>query len=154
MKKIALYSVIFILSVNCMAQNKTLMLQQVNFKNKMLEKVLVSIVKTESECFDSSDFYVFDFFQSSISSDEYYLSINEFTFNANTQKSITYYVVINNVIFFIPNKVPNGLFNILAQKKQFNVNIKRSASPGGDYNFLIYGTLNDYYKVIYKTCAE
>ncbi len=142
------------MSVNCVGQNKTLMLQQVDFKDKMLEKILVNIVKTEKECFKRSDFYVLDFFQSSLSSKEYYLSINEFIFNPNTQNLITYFVVINNVVFFVPNKIPNGLFNVLSEKKNFNIKTEKNPSPGGDYNFLINGTLNGYYKVISKTCTE
>lgn len=154
MKKIGLYFITLIVSVNCMGQNKILTLQQVDFKNKMLEKILVSIVKTETECFNRTDFYVLDFFQSSVSSNQYYLSINEFVFNPNTQNSITYYVIINNVVFFVPNKTPTGLFNVLSEKKTFNIKTETIPHLGGDYNFLIYGTLNGYYKVIYKTCAE
>ncbi len=154
MKKIVLYFTTLIVSVNCMGQNKISTLKQVDFNDKILEKILVSIVKTDTECFNRTDFYVLDFFQSSVSSNQYYLSINEFVFNSNTQNSITYYVIINNVVFFVPNKTPNGLFNVLSEKKTFNIKTETIPHPGGDYNFLIYGTLNGYYKVIYKTCAE
>jgi hypothetical protein len=133
-----------------MGQSKTVNLQQVEFKDKMLEKILVNI--TKSDCFTQAHIYVLDFFQSSLSIDEYYLSIGKLSFIDEKFNSINYYVIINNIVFLVPKNMPNGLFTVLPAQKKFY--LKENIDIGGDYNFLINGTLNGYYKVIYKTCAE
>jgi hypothetical protein len=134
-----------------MGQNKILNLQQMNFKDKMLEKILVDI--TKSDCFRESEFYVLNFFTSNMSKNEYYLSIDKFRFNDDTLNSITYYIVINNIVFLVPKGIPNGLFNLLSVQKKFSL---KEGIPhiGGDYNFLINGTLNGYYRIIFKSCSE
>ncbi|GHV45012.1 hypothetical protein FACS1894180_7070 [Bacteroidia bacterium] len=158
MKKIVLYIVVFTISVNCMGQNKTitLNLQQIEFKDKMLTKTLFDISKSEPDCFNKNDFYVLDFFQSSLSSSEYYLSIDRFIADDKTPKSIAYYVVINNITFFVSNKVDVGIYNALPTKKQYVFKIKEYpyAVIGGDYNFLIWRTLSGYYAVLLKSCGE
>jgi hypothetical protein len=69
-----------------MGQNKTLTLnlQQIEFKDKMLTKTLADLAKSEPDCFKKHDFYVLDFFQSSLSSGEYYLSIDRFVVEEKT----------------------------------------------------------------------
>ena len=151
MKKIVLYIIFIIISLNCRGQNDTLILQQINFKDKILENILINISK--SDCFKDTEFYILDFFKSSLSSDVYYLSIKEF--KSKIQNSMVYYVVINNIVFFVSDDIPNGLFTIQLSKKKFTLRKeKKSSYPRGDFNFLLYGTLNGFYKVIYKTCYE
>jgi len=134
-----------------MGQNRTINLQQIEFKDKTLEKIFTNV--TKSDCFNKNDFYVVDFFKSSISNDKYYLSIDRLMFNNNTLDSIAYYLVVNDIVFFVPKTIPDKLFNVLSVQKDFTCK-KEEPYPSGDYNFLIYGTLNGYYKVIYNTCAE
>jgi DNA polymerase III sliding clamp (beta) subunit (PCNA family) len=154
MKKIILY-VIMIISTNCMGQKKiTFNLQQIEFKD-MLTKTLFDISKSEPDCFNKNEFYILDFFQSSLSSSEYYLSIDKFFADNKTPNSIAYYVVINNITFFISNKVAVDIFNVLPTKKQFVFKIEEIPySVGGDYNFLIWRTLSGYYAVFLKSCGE
>jgi hypothetical protein len=140
-----------------MGQNKTLILnlQQIEFKDKMLTKTLFDLAKSEPECFKKHEFYILDFFQSSLSSGEYYLSIDKFITESNTPNSIAYYLVINNITFLISNKVATDIFNILPTKKQYVFKIEDMPySVGGDYHFLIWRTLSGYYSVLMKSCAE
>jgi hypothetical protein len=136
-----------------MGQSKTLMLQQIEFKDVMLTETLANICKTESDCFSKNDFYVLDFFQSSLYSGTYYLSINKFAVDDKTPNSITYYAVINDVVFFVSNKVDVEIFNVLPSKRKFVLK-ENGWDTGGDYNFLIHRTLSGYYWVLLKTCAE
>lgn len=154
MKKIILYAII-ILSTNCMGQNKTLTLnlQQIEFKDKMLTKTLFDISKSEPGCFKKNGFYILDFFQSSLSNSEYYLSIREFIIDAKTPNSIAYYAIINNKIFFVSDKVSPVLFSILLSKRNFVIK-EEVPQPRGDYNFLIHRTLSGYYRILLKSCAE
>jgi len=155
MKKIVLYIVILVISVNCMGQNKilTLNLQQIEFKDKMLTKTLFDISKSEPDCFKKHEFYILDFFQSSLSSGEYYLSIREFMADTKTPNSISYYVVINDIVYFVSSKVSVEIFNVLPTKKKFSLK-EAIPHPGGDYNFLIWRMLSGYYAVLLKSCAE
>ena len=154
LKKIILYTII-ILSINCMGQNKTLILnlQQIEFKDKILTKTLFDISKSESDCFKKYGFYILDFFQSSLSSREYYLSIREFMIDAKTPNSVAYYIVINNKFFFVSDKVSPVLFSILPSKRNFVIK-EEVPHIGGDYNFLIHRTLSGYYQILLKSCAE
>lgn len=142
--------VIILITNNCNSQNLSVELQQIVFKDKMLEKIFTNM--TVSDCFEKTNFYMVDFFISSTSNKKYYLSIDQLITN-DACDSITYYFVVNNTVFFIPKKIPSNLFQILSVKKKFSYKIEES-HPGGDYNFLIYGTLNGYYKVIYNSCDE
>ena len=140
-----------------MGQNKVLTfnLQQIEFKDKMLTKTLFDISKSESDCFKKNGFYILDFFQSSLSNEEYYLSIGEFITESNVPNTISYYVVINNMTFFISNKVNLDIFRVLPIKKEFV--FKKNEIPysvGGDYHFLIWRTLSGYYHILLRTCSE
>jgi len=154
MKKMILYAII-ILSTNCMGQNKTLTLnlQQIEYKDKILTKTLFDISKLEPACFKKNGFYILDFFQSSLSNSEYYLSIREFIIDAKTPNSLAYYVVINNTIFFVSDKVSPVLFSILPSKRNFVIK-EEVPQPRGDYKFLIHRTLSGYYHILLKSCAE
>lgn len=152
MKKGIMCVMIFLLSVSCIGQINMLTLQRVDIQDKVLENILIDIVKTESECFNRHEFYVFDFYQSDLSKDKYYLSIKEFNVDSLNPKSIAYYLAINDKVFFVPTITPKGLFNIQPEKKKFVV--EKEIYVGGDYNFVIYGTLNGFYRVLSRTCAE
>lgn len=151
MKKIIGCLLVIIITSNCKAQNFSTELQQIEFKDKMLEKIFTNV--TKSYCFNQNDFYVVDFFKSGISNEKYYLSIDKLMFNNKIFDSIAYYLVVNDTVFFIPKIIPDKLFEVLSVKKRFSYKMEYP-HPGGDYNFLIYGTLNGYYKVIYNSCAE
>ena len=156
MKKIILF-IIIILSTNCMGQDKTLTfnLQQIEFKDKMLTKTLFDISKSESDCFKKNGVYILNFFQSSLSNDEYYLSIDEFITESNVPNTISYYVIINNMTFFISNKVTLDTFRILPIKKEFVFKQDEILySVGGDFHFLIWRTLSGYYHVLLRSCSE
>jgi len=132
-----LYLIITFISVNCMAQNKTLTfnLQQIEFKDTLLTKTVFDISKSNTECFEKDGFYTLDFFHSSLFNDEYYLSIYKFTTESNIPHTFSYYVVKNNMTFFISNKVNHDIFRILPIKKEFV--FKQSDFPyhvGGDYH--------------------
>jgi hypothetical protein len=137
-----------------MGQNMILNLQQIEFKDKMLTKTLSDIVKSESDCFSKADFYILDFFQSSLYSSKYYLSINKFAVNDKTPKSIAYYVVINNIVFFVSNKISVEIFNILPLERKFIFEKEEIPIIGGDYHFLIQRTTSGHYWVLLKTCGE
>lgn len=157
MKRLLLYFIIVVASANCPGQNRstTLTLQQVEFKDDVLTETLSDLSKTEQRCFSKNNFYVLDFFQSSLSNDEYYLTIDEFRNESNIQDILSYYVVINDITFFISNKVTFDLFEVLPTSKEFV--FKQDQIPavgGGDYHFLIWKTLNRYYHVLLRTCGE
>jgi hypothetical protein len=139
-----------------MGQDKTLTLnlQQIEFKDKMLTKTLLDISKSESNCFNKNDFYVLDFFQSSLSCNEYYLSIEKFNVNSKTANLLTYYVVISNISYFVSNKVSVDIFNILPSKREFIFKKEEIPVIYGDYNFLIWRMLSGYYAVLLKSCGE
>jgi len=151
MKRFITLIIIVVISNNCMGQMHTSNLQKLDFKDKMLEQILINISK--SSCFDKNGHYVLDFFKSNLSSDKYYLSIDKLIINDNTLTSIKYYVEINDIILFVPQTMPNWLFNILSVQKKFSLR-EEKPYPGGDYNFLIYGTKKGYFKVIYNSCEE
>lgn len=156
MKKIILYITI-VLSTNCMGQSKvlTLNLQQIEFKDTMLTKTLFELSKSNPDCFKKNGFYVLDFFQSSLSNDEYYLSIDEFITESNIPNTISYCLFINNMTFFVSNKVTFDIFRVLSIKREFV--FKQNEIPysvGGDYHFLIWKTLSGYYHVLLRTCSE
>ena len=134
-----------------MGQMHTSNLKKLDFKDKMLEQILTNTSK--SSCFDKNGHYVLDFFKSNLSSDKYYMSIDKLIIDDNTLASIKYYVEINDIIFFVPQFMPNWLFNIQSVQKKFSLR-EEKPYPGGDYNFLIYGTKNGYFKVIYNSCEE
>ena len=156
MKKIVV-CLLFILSANCMGQKSILLtLQQIEFKDKNLTKTLFDLSKSEPDCFKKNNFYVLDFFQSSLLNEEYYLSIDEFVADNKTTKSIAYYVIIDDIVYFVSNKVTFDIFKVLPSKKQYVFKIKEFpyAKIGGDYNFLIWRTLSGYYYVLLQNCGE
>ncbi len=157
MKRILFYLIIVVTSANCPGQNRstTLTLQQVGFKDDALTEILSDLSKTEQRCFSKNDFYVLNFFQSSLSGNEYYLTIDEFRTESNIQDLLSYYVVINDINFFISNKVTLDIFEVLPTSKEFV--FKQDQIPavgGGDYHFLIWKTPNEYYHVLLRTCGE
>ena len=157
MKRILLYLIIVVTSANCIGQNRstTLTLQQVEFKDIVLTQTLSDLSKTEQRCFSKNDFYVLDFFQSSLSNDEYYLTIDEFRTESNIQGVLSYYVVTNDITFFISNEVTLDILEVLPTSKEFV--FKQDQIPavgGGDYQFLIWKTPNGYYHVLLRTCGE
>ena len=139
---------------SCLGQNKTtvLNLQQVKFKDNGLTKIISDICISNVDCFKKDGFYVLDFFHSSLSSSEFFLSMNEFKNDNEKSYPIVYYVLINNRFFFISNKVPATLFNVLESDKNFNIKSK-IPSPSGDFNFLIYKT-SRVYTVLLNNCDE
>ena len=157
MKKTILLILILILSTNCEGQNKTvtLDLQQIDFKDDRLTKLLFNITNSELSCFDKNVFYVLDFFQSSLSTGEYYLSIDEFVANDKSPNTIVYYTIINNITFFISNKVDGAIFDVLTTKRGFDLYIEEIPySVGADYHFLIWKTISGDYFTILSTCGE
>ncbi|MDR1861381.1 MAG: hypothetical protein LBR06_10745 [Bacteroidales bacterium] len=119
MKKIILYIVFYILSINCAPQRIVFNLQQIEFKEKMLTKTLFDLTESEPGCLKKNGYYILDFFQSSLSNSDYYLSISKFITEYPPPKAIAYYVVINNVVFFISSKVSADIINVLPSKKEF-----------------------------------
>ncbi|NLB67213.1 MAG: hypothetical protein GX798_01995 [Bacteroidales bacterium] len=157
MKRILLYFIIVVAPANCLGQNRstTLTLQQVEFKDIALTETLSDLSKAEQRCFSKNDFYVLDFFQSSLSGDEYYVTIDEFRTESNIQDLSSYFVVINDITFFISNKVALDIFEVLPTSKEFV--FKQNQIPavgGGDYHFLIWKTPNGYYHILLRTCGE
>lgn len=156
MKKMVIGLIFIIIAINCMGQNTpiTLNLQQIEFKDGKLIQTLSELITEERDCFSKNHFYVLDFFQSSLSN-RYYLSINEYIPDNKSISFISYYVIINNTIFFVSNRVTTDIFKILPSKKQFKLKSKEDMiSVGGDYNFLIYKSLNGHYYILMRTCAE
>ncbi|MDD6582283.1 MAG: hypothetical protein PUF10_06375 [Bacteroidales bacterium] len=156
MKKMILGLISIIIVINSMGQNThvTLNLQQVEFKDGKLVQTLSQLITEERDCFKETDFYVLDFFQSSLSN-RYYLSIDEFFPDNKTIGFITYYVTINNTVFFLSSKVSTDIIKILPSKKLFKLKSREDVLyVGGDYSFLIYKSLNGYYYILMRTCGE
>ncbi|NLL27944.1 MAG: hypothetical protein GX259_04045 [Bacteroidales bacterium] len=155
MKNTVITFVFLTFSLILLGQNKpiTLTLQQIEFKDNTLIKTISDLSK-EQDCFSKNDFYILDFFQSSLSSGEYYLSINRFVVDDKIINSIAYYVVINDIVFFISNKVSVEIIKILPLKKEYKFNKKNTPIIVGDYRFLIWRTLGGYYHVLSRTCGE
>lgn len=156
MKKMILYLIITVISVNCMGQTKPIILnlQQVEFKDKLLTKTLSDLSKKERDCFNKNDFYILDFFHSSLSNEEYYLSIDRFVADNKTIKSIAYYVIIDDIVYFISNKVSVDVIKVLPSKKEYSFKTEKISIIGGDYHFLIWRTLSGYYHILLSTCSE
>ena len=132
-----------------------LTLQQIEFKDKKLTKTLFDILQS-NDCFDKKDLYVLDFFRSSLSDGEYYLSINKFFADEKTYHLFAYFAEINNITFFVSNRVSSEIFQILPTKKHYSFQRKENpyAVIGADYNFLIWRTLSGYYYVLLQNCGE
>lgn len=156
MRTTVLYIIFAVLSANCVGKNDstTLNLQQIEFKDKTLTNTILDLSKQVHDCFNKNDFYVLDFFQSSLSSGEYYLSIDRFDANNNFLKSISYYVIINDIVFFVSSRVATDIINVLPSQKEFDINNDNSAIIGGDYHFLIWRTISGYYYILLSTCSE
>lgn len=156
MRTTILYLVFAVLSANCVGQSNstTLYLQQIEFKDKTLTNTILDLSKQEQDCFNKNDLYVLDFFQSSLSSGEYYLSIDRFDANNNILKSISYYVIINDIVFFVSSRVATDIIKVLPSQKEFDINNENSVIIGGDYHFLIWRTISGYYYILLSTCSE
>ncbi len=155
MKKIIISIIVFV-SINCVAQKPIMLtLQQIEFKDSILTKTLFDILQS-NDCFREKDFYVLDFFRSSLSDGEYYLSINEFFADEKTYHLFAYFAEINNITFFVSNRVSSEIFQILPTKKHYSFQRKENpyAVIGADYNFLIWRTLSGYYYVLLQNCGE
>ncbi len=87
-------------------------------------------------------------------SGEYYLSIDRFDANNNILKSISYYVIINDIVFFVSSRVATDIIKVLPSQKEFDINNENSAIIGGDYHFLIWRTISGYYYILLSTCSE
>ena len=152
----ALLIIVAIISSNCAGQNKSVLeLQQIEFKDILLTNKLVELTKSAPACFQTNEFYTLDFFQSSLTNDEYYLSIDVFINDSLIPNSVSYYTVINNITFFISSKVSSNIYRVLPIGKKFV--FKQNDIPyyvGGDYHFLIWKTLSGSYHVLFRTCSE
>lgn len=156
MKKIILSLIIAIVSINCMAQNERIVLnlQQVEFKESELTKTIADAIKKEQRCFNINNFYVLDFFQSSLSSGEYYLSIDRFFVHNKGVSSIAYYTIINDLVFFISKEVSHDIIKVLPKKKTYSFKNETKYFPTADHHFLIWRTSGGYYHVYLSTCGE
>ena len=156
MNRIISCLIITAISVNCMGQDKPtiLTLQQVEFKDNALTKTLADLSKEEKCCFSKNDFYILDFFHSSLSHDEYYLSIDRFVIDDKIINSIRYYVVINDIVYFISDKVSDDIIKILPSKREYKFKNKDTLILVGDYYFLIWKTLSGHYHILLRTCGE
>jgi hypothetical protein len=139
---------------SCLGQNKTtnLNLQEVKLKDNELTKIISNICASNTNCFKKNGHYVLDFFYSSLSNKEFFLSMNEFEINNKSSYPIKYYVLINSRYFFISNKVPITVYSIIEYNKKFHIKSKIPL-PGGDFNFLIYKTERAY-TVLLNSCDE
>jgi hypothetical protein len=152
MKTKILVVIVSLCSVNCFCHdNNTLVLQQVEFNDKTLERIIIDMSK--SECFKKNSAYLMNFFISSFSNGEYFLSLEEFVLKSKGRNDMLYFVLIKDITFFVSDNAPPELFTILLTKRKFYIK-NNPPSQGGDYNFLLKGTLNGYYKIIYQTCDE
>lgn len=155
MRRKILYLLIVVVSVNCIGQSSntlTINLQQIEFKDKTLTKTLFDLSKSNSDCLNRRDIYVLDFFQSSLSTEEFFLRIDLLTGDEHFIESIAYYVIINDVVYFLPDSVSTNIIKVLPQKRMFTYEIEHN--PGGDYNFLIWSPLKGYYQVLASSCSE
>lgn len=150
------YLIIMVISANCVGQDKsiTLDLQQIEFKDNALTTTLSELSKQNQDCFNKSDYYILDFFHSSFSNEEYYLSIKPFVADNNISKSIAYYIIVDGIEYFISNRVSTDVIKVLPSKKRYSFKNGDGLYVGGDYYFLIWRTLSGYYHILLRTCAE
>ena len=156
MRRLFIYLIITVLSANCVGQDKTITLdlQQIEFKDKALINTLSDLSKQKPDCFNENDYYILDFFYSSLSNEEYYLSINQFVADNNTPITIAYYVIVDGIVYFISNKVSTDVIKVLPSKKRYSFKNGYGINVGGDYYFLIWRTRMGYYHVLLSTCCE
>lgn len=112
------------------AQTKSvsLTLQRIEFRDTLLTRTLSILSDKKQESFNSCDYYL-DFFQTDKSTEEYYIKINRFNVDNKYTSSFTYYVIINDIVYFVPNTVPDGIHRLvydnmyifLPSKKKFTI---------------------------------
>ena len=157
MKRVFLCIIIILVLSSCTCQDdlSILNLQQEELKDDILTKTISDITIKKQDCFKKNEFYIMDFFQSSFSGGEYYLSIDLFVADNKSINLLAYYVTINNINFFISRKVSSDIIKILPSKKEFKLKNKNDlVHVGGDYLFLIWRSLGGYYHILLCTCDE
>ena len=156
MRTFFLFFVVSIITASCIGQDRpvTVKLQQIEFKDKELNKTLMNLTKNDSRCFDKKDVYILDFFQSSLTDDEYYLTVNWFIPTLEKLELIAYYVVVDDITYLISKKVSHDILKILPTSKNFSFYIINEPFPCADYNFLIWKTPVGDYDVLLNYCSE
>ena len=110
--------------------------QQVELSDSLLVETIFKLTERHQDCFYRQKYYVLDFFQSSLYENNYFLTIDAFVYDdASHIPPITYYLSINEVVFFISSKIPDNMIKTLSGKKEFVVDFEPFI--GGDYLFAI-----------------
>lgn len=155
MSKVILFALITFISA-CYIESirpVSLNLRQIEFVDSALTKTLSDLTKTERDYFDDrDDYYVLNFFQSGLSNDEYFISIDRiFDDNIQAPKNTAYFINIDGFVFFIPETVPDNVLKVLPSNIEFRIDRGPWYSVGVVYHFMIWRTTEgDYYPILGK----
>jgi hypothetical protein len=155
MRKIVLLGFL-LLSTACSGQKKSISfcLQQIEFIDTKLTDTIFELSRSKPECFKDNEYFILNFFQSSLPTSEFFLSIKEFIPEDVLPESISYFVVINNITFFVSNRVSLEILRTLPQKKEFVFKLRETPYDiGGDLYFLIWRVIRGEYLLLLSICG-
>ena len=84
-------------------------LREVEFKDTLLLKNLTKISK--SDCFNTNDYYIVDFFTSQLASKTYFITIDEFVYNKTSANFVDSYIILNGKTFMMSSSLKIDIFN-------------------------------------------
>lgn len=122
MKRCALLLITAILSLNCMAQSNkqiVLNLQQVEFTDDSFKQTLLTMAKDRPDEYQKNEHLVMDFYKSSLSVDQSFIFIYEYSPYDKFLHVPTYYSVFNDCFFFLPRETPSNIIKVLPTVKKF-----------------------------------
>lgn len=122
MKRFALLLITAILSLNCMAQSNkqiVLNLQQVEFTDESFKQTLLTMAKDQPDEYQKNNHLVMDFYKSSLSADQSFIFVYEYSPDNKFSHALTYYSVFNGCFFFLSQEIPSNIIKVLPTVKKF-----------------------------------
>ena len=159
MKRLDLFLIITIMSINCKAQSNdsiTVNLRQIEFVDHYLIDVLARMAKESPECFTDDFCYVLIFFQKGCDMGvndlgNLLIAVDRFDGNQEIINSLTYYTVINNLTYFLSDKTPKGMTRLLSETKTFRFD-PSELMHDDDFSFVVYSHSPGFYYILTKSC--
>ena len=154
MNRFSIFIITVIMSMTCMAQTNndsiTIKLQQVEFIDQSLPALITKLTGDSPKCFDKDRYYTLIFFQPTLRND-YVITIDKLYCDEESIQSLTYYAVVNNIVLFFSDVIPEERIKVLPSTKTFSFD-PNDYQDIDTYDFVAWRFYPGFYKILSKSC--
>lgn len=126
-------------------------LEECEFQDTPLLNNILNICKSED--FKATNYYIFDFYTSGITTDNYFLFIRTFVYDSISSKKVNAFVVLDNKTFMFNKEDLPPIYYSLKKYQEFDYK-ELCPEVGGGFYYLIYGVFNKFSIIIRKEIGE